>query len=41
MHCFVVGIIQSTASQEILDFLNNNLGVSFNTGYVDLHGKER
>ena len=41
MHCFFVGIIQSIASQEIFNFLNNNLSVSFNTVYVDLHGKKR
>ena len=41
MHGFVVGIIQFIASLEILNFLNNNLSVSFNTVYVDLHGKKR
>ena len=41
MHGFVVGIIQFIASKEILNFLKNNLSVSFNTVYVDLHGKKR
>ena len=41
MHGFVVGIIQIIASWGILNFLNNNLSVSFNTVYVDLHGKKR